>query len=336
VYPVELPSLHHPTNEFARIAEIMRRHGALSTAEEFHAAVNVTFHKYESEQYDTLHADMWESLPEQMQLLVQDVLNAAPKFPEQIRLLDIGCGTGLATDCFMRTPLGPRVRTVDLIDTSASMLRRAAARAKTWDIPVQQREGIVESIPGEGMYDAIITCSVLHHVPDLPSFMRAVRRLQASGGVFIHLQDPNGDFMNDPQLRQRTAQASTHLPEWVQRLAPRRILGRLYRELTGTQGKDYVSKTNRELVENGIIQEPLTVAELFAITDIHVHDDQGISIRDLSALLPDYDLIRQRSYGFFGRLWSTLPPDLKRIEERLIAENALNGGHVAAAWMLRA
>jgi 2-polyprenyl-3-methyl-5-hydroxy-6-metoxy-1,4-benzoquinol methylase len=322
-------------NEFSRIAEIMRRHGAASTVEEFHAAVNVTFHKYESEHYDTLHTDMWESLPKQVELLAGDVLNACPELPRQIRLLDIGCGTGLATDFLMRTALGKRVQAVDLIDTSASMLRRAAERATTWGISVHQREGVVESIPGDGMYDVIITCSVLHHVPDLPSFMNAVRRLQARGGVFIHLQDPNGDFLNDPQLKQRTAQVSSRVPEWVQRLAPRRILGRVYRELTGTQGNDYISKTNHELVASGIIRDPLTIPELFSITDIHVHDDQGISINAVRALLPDYELIRQRSYGFFGRLWSTLPPDLKRIEEQLIAENALNGLHVAASWKLR-
>ena len=323
-------------NELSRLAGIMSRRGAHCTPEEFHAAVNVTFHKYESEVYDTLHQNMWESLPQQVELLADDSLKAAPALAGNLRLLDIGCGTGLATDCLLRTPLGSRVTSVDLIDTSAAMLASAARRTPGWGVTVQQREGIVESIAGEDLYDVIITCSVLHHVPDLQAFGAAVQRLQAPGGVFIHLQDPNGDALNDPELQRRQAEVSSkQLPEWMQRLAPRRILGRIHRELTRTQGNDYISLTNRELMANGVIRDPLTVPELFAITDIHVHDDEGISVEAMKRVLPGYDLIRVRTYGFFGQLWSTLPRSLQTEEEALIAANALNGFHVAASWKLR-
>lgn len=324
-------------SELSRITGIMARHGATCTPEEFHRAVNVTFHKYESEQYDVLHKDMWESLPAQVELLASDALSVEPTLGEKLQLLDIGCGTGLATDCLLRTPLGKRVASVDLLDTSSAMLARAVERGGSWGVPVQAQEGLVEDIQGEGLYDVIITCSVLHHVPDLVSFSRAVRRLQKPNGVFIHLQDPNGDALNDPELKQRMASASSgdKLPEWLQRLAPRRILGRVYREITGTQHTDYISRTNKELIANGVIRDPLRVPELFAVTDIHVHDDTGISVRMLKTCLTDYELIRQRTYGFFGQLRSSLPSSLKSEEEKLIQANALNGFHVAASWKLR-
>jgi hypothetical protein len=131
---------------------------------------------------------------------------------------------------------------------------------------------------------------VLHHIPDLPSFLRMVRQLQTGGGIFMHLQDPNGDYLADPELTGRMEQAEKLTSQHARWFTVRRICGRLYRELSGKQGNDYIAKTNRELEKSGLINQPLTVSELFSITDIHVHDGKGISILEFSRLLPDYKL----------------------------------------------
>jgi hypothetical protein len=216
------------------------------------------------------------------------------------------------------------------------MLERACKRAESWKVPVNRLEGVVESLVGRGRtYEVIVTCSVLHHVPDLGAFLRAVRCIQAPGGVFLHLQDPNGDYLSDPECKRRMAQVEDQkVPAWLDRLRPARVLGRLYRELTGKQGEDYISKTNRDLLAKGVIQSPLTVEELFTITDIHVHDEHGISITEIRKLLPDFELISQRSYAFFGQLASNLAPDLRTTEQELIDRRAQNGFHVSAAWKL--
>jgi SAM-dependent methyltransferase len=316
-------------------AEIMRRHGVRCSAAEFHAAVNVTFHRFESEVYDQLHSDMWESLPQQIALLAEDCLKGGA--PYRMRMLDIGCGTGLATDLLLRSALGPRIAEVDLLDTSATMLARAHARRERWGKPGKTVEGLLPTLVGRQSYDLIITCSVLHHIPDIPAFLRAVAGLQdgLKEALFLHLQDPNGDFLDDPQLAQRSALVSNGKPpEWIARLAPSRVLGRLIRELKGEQGKDYLSKTNQELLKNGVVSDPLSVDEIFAITDIHVRDG-GISIERINGWLPDYDLAAHRSYAFFGVLRSHLPRELQAQEDQLIHDGALNGEHVAAAWRRR-
>jgi 2-polyprenyl-3-methyl-5-hydroxy-6-metoxy-1,4-benzoquinol methylase len=316
------------------VMEIMRRHGVTCTPEQFHAAVNVTFHNFEAEEYDALHRDMWESVPPQIELLIQD---CAPVFRDRDKLtvLDIGCGTGLASDSVLRSSLGPKIGSVDLLDTSTVMLGHAKERSRTWGVPVQSFEGIIESLPTDKQYDLIITCSVLHHVPDLLSFLKNVQRLQRKDGVFIHLQDPNGDSLNDPALRRRTAEASKQvIPEWAVRFAPSRVFGRLMREVTGKQNQDYLAKTNRELLNKNVITTALSIAEMFQITDIHVQDHTGVSIERMSAWMPDYELLSRRSYSFFGQLWGNLPPRLKREEEKLIAARALNGEHVGASWKL--
>jgi 2-polyprenyl-3-methyl-5-hydroxy-6-metoxy-1,4-benzoquinol methylase len=316
------------------VIAVMRKHQCTCSPEQFHAAVNVTFHEFEAEVYDREHKDMWDSVPKQVELLVGDWLAKCPQVPESLNVLDIGCGTGLASDSVLKSSVGRRVRSIDLLDTSKSMLRRVSERAASWPVPVRQFEGLLQILPAGQTYDVIVTSSVLHHVPDLASFLRTVGSMQRPGGVFLHVQDPNGDYMNDPELKRRMAEVAPKLPAWAQRLHPRRILGRVRREITGSQGSDFISKTIQALVSQGLIKEPLTVAELFAITEIHICDGSGISLRQLRGLLPDYDLLGQRSYGFFGQLPSRLPSRYVAREEQLIAAGVLNGFHIGAIWMV--
>lgn len=320
-------------NDSASIGEIMRKHGATCAPEDFHALVNVTFHKFESEVYDELHRDMWESLPEQFQLLAGDYLRKAPAVREGLRVLDIGCGTGLASDCLLKTELGRRIGSIDLLDTSRSMLDRASQRAQSWNRPFRCLEGLLDSVKPPAAYDVIVSCSVLHHIPDIPVFLKTMRSLQANGGAFIHLQDPNGDFLGDSELNARMKNADEELSPPESRFSPHRICSRLYREITGKQRRDYIARTNRELMEKGTIKSRLTAPELFSITDIHVHDGHGVSISQLRELLPDYGLISQRTYGFMGRLEYSLPEHFRTVEREEIAAHALNGFHLGAVWI---
>lgn len=321
--------MNHP---FAPILDIMRRYDVSGDPAAFHAAVNVCFHRFESEVYDQIHDEMWQSLPQQVELLVRDSLRGGA--PERIRMLDIGCGTGLAADSILRTEIASRIAQVDLLDTSPAMLARARERRERWGKPGQAIEGTIERLAGGQPYGLIVTCSVLHHVPDLPSFLHAVSGLQSAipGALFLHLQDPNADSQHDPEREKRTAALTRHkVPDTIARFAPRRIVGRLRREMKGEQGQDYLSKTNRELIRTGVIRKPLRIDDLFAITDIHVHGG-GISIETMKAWLPDYRLAGHRSYGFFGVLRSTLPRRLQAVEDECIQANHRNGEFVAAAW----
>jgi hypothetical protein len=75
----------------------------------------------------------------------------------------------------------------------------------------------------------------------------------------------------------------------------------------------------------------MTDNEIWMITDLHVESGAGISVRDM-AELSGLQLLSQRSYGFFGRMWSELPQLLRSEEEQLCRQHCLNGWAVAAAW----
>ena len=318
------------------VSRIMHRRGARCTPEQFQAAVNITFHNFGSEYYDNEHSDMWGSLPQQFSLIADDCLRQYSDVPKELRVLDIGAGTGLASHCLVATRIGAGIKMIDLLDTSPAMLKKAEHRSLEWTIPVRSHLGLIDRLPAENLYDVIVSCSVLHHVPDLQQFCKHVRQHQAPGGIFLHLQDPNGRVRDNLELARRSANLGERQEESkFARFTPKRIWGRIVRELTGTQGDNYVLKTNHSLLEQGLITSPLKVAELYAITDIHVNDGRGISIEHLKDWLPDYECISHRTYGFFGKLWSELPSELRKIEEELSLRNDLNGAYVAAAWRLK-
>ncbi len=325
---------------YAPLRPIMERCGTKLSAEAFHSAVNVTFHGFESEHYDEAHDNMWQSLPRQFELLVEDarlwLKNRNVELAALPRMLDIGCGTGLATDCLLKTAFGPLVKHLTLLDTSPAMLARSRQRAANWGIPFETVEGLLEQCATDPGFDLIITSSVLHHVPDLPAFFAEVRRRQKSGGLFLHIQDPNGKPELNPAYRQRRERwEKNQTPAWLQRLTPERILGRIKRELTGVPDDNYDQKAIRALVDQGVTPLPLTVHEMYRITDIHVNEADGIRIEDIGRFLADYDLVSQRSYGFFGELESDLPTDLQEEERQLAAAGSLDGFHIGAIWRRR-
>src|SRR5208282_4080964 len=104
---------------------------------------------------------------------------------------------------------------------------------------------------------------------------------------------------------------------------------------TGNVEDGYCARTNSALLNTGVIASPLSVAEIYSITDIHVQDKTGISISQMKRWMPNYDLLSVRSYAYFGTLRSNLPAGLQKIEDELAGERELNGAHIGAAWKLR-
>lgn len=317
----------------AHLEPLRARYGVTCSLDEFQRGVNLIFHEYESEVYDEIHQDMWTSLPQQFDLLASDIRDTLPRGP--LRVLDIGCGTGLSSDLLLRSAIGQRVESLHLLDTSPRMLARAKARLENRTATLDSTEGLLdERFAGES-FDVILTCSVLHHIPDLASFVAHVARIQKPGGLFMHLQDPNADAASDPELAQRTrllANATRSLiPQTLRRLTPRRVLASVRRRLRH-DADSYIDRANRAWLAQGYIVRPMTPDDIWAITDIHDNYGAGISVNRLASLLPNYELISSRTYGFFSKLISSLPPHFQREEAKLIEQRAQNGHYVSAAW----
>jgi SAM-dependent methyltransferase len=288
--------------------------------------VNITFHRYESEVYDTIHSCMWASLPRHFNYLSSDILKAVT-VPANLRLLDVGCGTGLGSELLLHTEFGKRVGHVDLLDTSSEMLDRASRRSRNWPVSAEMHHGDITSIETE-RFDVVLACSVLHHIPDLHSFLAQVSALLREGGVFLHLQDPNGDHVGESAFVARQGILRRHEgrvpPMWYQRVLAR--MRRLSRR------KTYIDKINEELLTSETIENAMTDDEMWLVTDIHAGAGKGVSAGMLTASLPELTRLSIRTYSFFGKMYSQLPYKLREVELALSEANDLTGYHLAAAW----
>ncbi len=100
---------------------------------------------------------------------------------EGLRLLDIGCGGGLAAEPMAR--LGFRVTAIDA-DRQAIAAAKAHAEAGGLAIDYRVESAESPSSPGEP-FDVVLALEVVEHLADPPLFFAALGRLLRPGGAFI-------------------------------------------------------------------------------------------------------------------------------------------------------
>ncbi len=62
-------------------------------------------------------------------------------------------------------------------------------------------------------------------------------------------------------------------------------------------------------------------------------NNKGISLQFLRNNLSNFELIKFRSYGFYGVLKSDLPENYKAKEETFIMQNQINGRNISCLWI---
>ncbi|HEK21146.1 class I SAM-dependent methyltransferase [Mucilaginibacter sp.] len=321
-------------SEYLKTLEpLIRQKSNLTDAREFHARVNVIFHNEEAKHYDKLHTEMWESLPVQYGLLVADIKTYI-KNNQPLKLLDVGCGTGLATQMLLDAGMDSRVAEIHLLDTSEEMLKQAVKRSTKWGKKVLAINGDVNTV--QEQYDIILISSVLHHIPDLPPFLEKISSLQKNGGLLITIQDPAAEAQNNQVLENRKKEYQQyHESKRVNKTIIERAINkakRLFKE------PDYIKRVNKKLLEQKIINQPLTDSEIWSVTDIHVEGlpysaGAGISKAQLVNYLRNNTLISYRTYGFYGTMGSNLDERYRKLEHELALSNDQNGRHFCSAWI---
>jgi SAM-dependent methyltransferase len=318
----------------ACLVPVMEARGVTLTAPAFHSAVKVAFFAAGAPFYDEVSRALWDSLPEQFQRLASDYLSQYAPVSAKMSALDVGCGTGMSADMVLRTRFGAFVKQVDLLDPSQEMLDVCGTRESLRAIRHRPIRGEMRDLPARYHYDMIVAGCVLQHVPDLPDFLRQVSLRQRPGGIFLHVQDPNADALNDPERLNRVERLARSL-----RIRPSTLLKRLSAVGPWSRRKGRAvqfDRINGQLLKTGAIASAMTEAEIRMIADLPAHDGRGVSLRQMQTLMPDYQLVSARSYAFFGELVSDLPPAYRSQERELISERAMNGGQIAALWIKRA
>lgn len=107
------------------------------------------------------------------------------QIPDQgrgLRLLDIGCGTGLSTAALLQ--VAPQAEIIG-VDGSAGML--AQARAKQWPDSVRFVHSRAEGLADAGVsgpFDGILAAYLVRNLPDPDPVLQELRALLRPGGVF--------------------------------------------------------------------------------------------------------------------------------------------------------
>ena len=302
------------------------------TTEAVSRRVNELYHDLQAGEFDHVHSDrhkversfwMGEALPRITAI-------------RQGRGLDLCTGTGFVPELLLQHL--PATFTITCLDISSNALAMTASRLGRFPGRFSLCKADVTQIPlADASVDWVSVNAALHHMPDVQASLREVRRVLKPGGYFFVGYEPNLAFFNSGRLVM-LERFVWHLSWYTAPSHNIRRLGKLMSSHGPAMGDEqYLPAINETLVQEGLIEAPITVQQLRQLVDLHSHaQDHGTLGLDPAELLDEVfqGCHREVSYTDYGGEALRKHRALRSILDRLMRRLAPRGG-MLFSWIVQ-
>ncbi len=261
---------------------------------DFVLKVNEIYHDVEEDEYEKKHPDIFREEVLRWQRIGGDYIENERK---TISLLDIGSGTG-----FVPLQVGGLLKKNDLFicsDISKNILavckKNISGKSFNCKFNYLKLNGLAISLE-TGSVDCVTINAVLHHIPNLGDIFNEINRLLKVGGRIIIAHEPNREFFKNKLLWNNYKVLSflfdpgSFIEAVLKKIKLYETTRKIYRHVSGRTkpASRLVDNINKQLIEEGITDEPLTEGQIIEITDIHsptaggFHKDRGIDMLRIS------------------------------------------------------
>jgi SAM-dependent methyltransferase len=301
------------------LQDLMGRVGATVPACQFVDAVIYAFRYVEPVPDAVVHARFHGSRArgDFRDLLRQAVL------PERARTLCIGCGPLLGG----RNSVYASATVREVYPWAEPELFDLGRR--TWDLE-------------DGMYDCVVSHSLLHFIYDPIPVCGAIHRLVKPGGVYIMANEPNARFWSNAECAGelcRVEEWESRRRRWRRLADPGRYWSRLVRSVRPASRPGTVAGINAFLRERLGLDADLTVKEIVRIVDPHQPDSNpgefayGSAGLDWTPLAAGSGLEAVRTSGYVVRdNPARVPQRWRAVDEGLSVRFPMDGFTFSALW----
>jgi ubiquinone/menaquinone biosynthesis C-methylase UbiE len=286
---------------------------------DFILKINEIFHNIEGISYENNHPEIFSAEVNRWIRFADILFSRNTQVP--IRFIDIGSGTGFVPLCiagFLKN--GDTFICSDISQEKLNICRDNISRKNfSCNFEYLKLNGL--NFPLDpGSCDFISMNSVLHHIPDFATMFVEVDRILKTGGVLVVGHEPNKLFYQNNFLRFVQSMVSCIIDPRAVGVAVLRKL-RFYDIVRGMvsefdtsikSNNEILNKVNNVLLNERLVDYPLTSSQLTEIVDIHspkaggnLRIEVGIDFLNLIKVhLPNYRVEHFETYNHLGYLRS--------------------------------
>lgn len=326
----------------------MQRVGSRMSAKEFIKIVSNTYHAIEADHYVRVRHALFPRSGSYNDLRAA-LIQCRQCLPATSVILNIGCGAGYEAGVLREIFERDEVRRIVLSDISREMMQKAESRLAPLYREIEFNIGSIEDLD-LGVFDLVMTHSLVHHIADLPAFFKTVCRATGAGGYYLMAHEPSIRFYRNSEClwvynEVRTSESRRKmLTKWID---PRRWVGKFLRVIRpGNAPRGLYQKINDQLRDSYGFTSDLSPREIEKLVDIHspcsLPGDFNIGYDGFDwetmhqFFLKDFELVKIWTSDYMGGTNpSRLPLRWQQVNDALAEKYPLDGSNFTVLWRKR-